>query len=312
MAWIPGVKKRPGRPEPVPLTPRHHSSPAPRPVPAITDPPPAEVVAELAGLREALDRAVPAKRLDRNVLIATWNIRALGGLTEKWRSEADDSPKRDLASVLAIADIISRFDVVAVQELRGNLKALRELLRVLGGDWGLLLTDVTKGQQGQGNDERLGFVFDTRRVKPSGLAAELVIPDEELEDTPIEPGALQRQLRARRTRRALSRPAIRRSSSSRCMSCTAIAPLIAPASFARSRGGWPNGPGARIAITRTSSRWATSTSTGKTTPTGRPSPTLAWPPPPSCRASAARSSTTPAKKASLTRSPGSPKPANAS
>lgn len=160
-------------------------------VPAITDPPPAEVVAELAGLREALDRAVPAKRLDRNVLIATWNIRALGGLTEKWRSEADDSPKRDLASVLAIAEIISRFDVVAVQELRGNLKALRELLRVLGGDWGLLLTDVTKGQQG--NDERLGFVFDTRRVKPSGLAAELVIPDEQLKDSPIEPGALQRQ-----------------------------------------------------------------------------------------------------------------------
>ena len=66
-----------------------------------------------------------------------------------------------------------------------SLQALRELLRVLGGDWGLLLTDGTKGQPG--NNERLGFVFDTRRVKPSGLAAELVIPDEELEDTPSSP-----------------------------------------------------------------------------------------------------------------------------
>lgn len=160
-------------------------------MPAINDPPPEEVRKELAELREALAAAVPAKRLDRNLLIATWNIRAFGGLTEKWRSEAGDSPKRDMASILEIAEIISRFDVVAVQELRGNLKALRELLRVLGGDWGLLLTDVTKGQHG--NDERLGFLFDTRRVKPSGLAAELVIPDEQLRDTPIEPDALQRQ-----------------------------------------------------------------------------------------------------------------------
>jgi hypothetical protein len=57
--------------------------------------------------------------------------------------------------------------------LRGNLGALRHLLKVLGDDWGFILTDVTLGPAG--NDERQAFLFDTRRVKLSGLACELVV-----------------------------------------------------------------------------------------------------------------------------------------
>lgn len=149
---------------------------AARPVPAITDPPPADVAAELVVLGEALDDAVPAKRVDRNLLIGTWNIRHFGDVTEKWRSEEGDQPKRDLAALRCIAEVIARFDVVAVQEVRENIKCLRHMLRLLGDDWAVILTDVTKGKAG--NDERLAFIFDTRRVKPSGLACELVLPDE--------------------------------------------------------------------------------------------------------------------------------------
>ena len=97
--------------------------------------------------------------------------------------------KRDLHSLLSIAEIVLRFDVVAVQEARDNLKALRHLLKVLGPNWGLSLTDVTEGAPG--NAERMAFVFDTRRVVPSGLACEIVVPEERL-DT-IESGALNRQ-----------------------------------------------------------------------------------------------------------------------
>ncbi len=145
-------------------------------MPAITDRPPPEVAEELAALGGALDDAVPAKRVDRNLLIGTWNIRHFGDVTEKWRSEPGDQPKRDLGALRYIAEIISRFDVVAVQEVRENIKCLRHMLRLLGEDWAMILTDVTKGSAG--NDERLAFVFDTRRVKPSGLACELVLPDE--------------------------------------------------------------------------------------------------------------------------------------
>jgi hypothetical protein len=38
----------------------------------------------------------------------------------------------------------------------------------------MILTDVTKGAQG--NDERLAFLYDPRRVKPSGRACELLLP----------------------------------------------------------------------------------------------------------------------------------------
>lgn len=92
-------------------------------MPWVTDAPTAEIRSELQALAVALDDGIPAKALD---------IRAFGGLTEKWRSADEDSPKRDLASLATIGQIISRFDVVGVQEVRGNIKALRGLLRYLG------------------------------------------------------------------------------------------------------------------------------------------------------------------------------------
>ncbi len=158
-------------------------------MPSILDQPPEDVAAELAALRTTLDGAIPARAIDRNLLVATWNLRAFSDLTEKWRSEANDSPKRDLHSLRCIAEIISRFDVVAIQESRANLKALRHMLKALGPNWGLILTDVTEGAAGNG--ERLAFIFDTRRVRPSGLACELVVPEERL--SKIGPDALRRQ-----------------------------------------------------------------------------------------------------------------------
>ena len=152
-----------------------------------TDAPPAEAREDLGRLRAALDESIPPRELDRNLLIGTWNIRAFGGLTEKWKAGDEDSPKRDLHALHCIAEIVSRFDVVAIQEIKADLKALRHMLEVLGPDWGLILTDVTLGSRG--NDERMAYVFDTRRVKPSGLAGELVIPEEWM----LDQGALDRQ-----------------------------------------------------------------------------------------------------------------------
>ena len=104
---------------------------------------------------------------------------------------AGDSPKRDLGSLLLIREIVSRFDVVAVSEGKGNIKALRHMMKALGPDWGFILTDVTMGSAG--NDERLAFVFDTRRVKPSGLAGELVVPEEWLKAESLTPNTLTKQ-----------------------------------------------------------------------------------------------------------------------
>ena len=121
--------------------------------------------------------------------MATWNLRAFGGLTERWRAEEGESPLRDLFDVRCIAEVVSRFDVAALQEVRGNLTALRTLLAALGPDWAAVMTDVTRGRRG--NDERMAFVFDLRRLRPSGLAGELVVAIESETDVPV--GGLGRQ-----------------------------------------------------------------------------------------------------------------------
>lgn len=143
---------------------------------SITDIPPSEVQNNLNLLKADLDAKIPSKKLDKNLLIATWNIRAFGNLTRKWDSVDCDSPKRDLHSILCIAQIISRFDVIAIQEVKDNIRALRDTLKVLGKNWSFILTDVNKGKVGNG--ERMAYLFDTRRVHLSGLAGELVVPEE--------------------------------------------------------------------------------------------------------------------------------------
>ena len=77
-------------------------------MPAITDLPPDEINTEREGLRAALDRQIPRKVLDYNLLLATWNFRSFCNLTEKWAAGSGDRPKRDLHALLRIGDIISR------------------------------------------------------------------------------------------------------------------------------------------------------------------------------------------------------------
>ncbi|SHN09857.1 Endonuclease/Exonuclease/phosphatase family protein [Cyclobacterium lianum] len=155
----------------------------------ILEEPPAAVSQEISALNQVLDLELPFKKLDHNILIATWNIRTFADLTEKWEAGDGDSPKRDLHSLLSIAQIIARFDIVAIQEIKGNIKAFRHMLKVLGNHWSFILTDVSGGNEGNG--ERLGFLFDTRKVKLSGLACELVVPNEKI--ARIKAGAFSRQ-----------------------------------------------------------------------------------------------------------------------
>ncbi len=142
------------------------------------EPPPPETVAVLRRLSAGLDAAIPAKVVDRNLLIGTWNIQQFARVTTRWTPRSDDSPKRNLTDLCCIAEIASRFDVMAIVEVKRSLEALRLLMDVLGPDWGFIVTDTVEGEPG--NDERLGFVFDRRRIQLAGLAGEIVIADSEL------------------------------------------------------------------------------------------------------------------------------------
>jgi len=129
---------------------------------------PAKVVEDIVRLRRKFEASgLPAKKVDENLLIGTWNIRAFGGLFQGW-TENPGSPKRNLRGMAVIAEIVRNFDVCAIQEVKRETTAIRMLQEeFLGPHWGLILSDVTAGDKG--NSERLAYLYDRRRVVPSGF-----------------------------------------------------------------------------------------------------------------------------------------------
>ena len=129
------------------------------------------ITERLLALRRQLDRDIPPRTFQRSLLLATWNIREF------------DSPAygdRIPEAFYYIAEIVDRFDIIAIQEVRRNLKALYRLCEVLGGHWSYIVTDVTEGEPG--NDERMAFLYDTRKVRFGGLASQLVLPPVTIKD----------------------------------------------------------------------------------------------------------------------------------
>jgi len=130
-----------------------------------TDPLQRRIAARLLALSDRLDAEIPARTLDDTLLLATWNIREF------------DSPAyglRGMEPYHYIAEIISRFDLVALQEVRRDTAPLDRLCGLLGPWWKYLVTDVTEGTRG--NKERMAFLYDSRKVEFGGLAGEVVIP----------------------------------------------------------------------------------------------------------------------------------------
>jgi endonuclease/exonuclease/phosphatase family metal-dependent hydrolase len=124
-------------------------------------------ISRLLALRNAFsnDEGAPPSRTFGTLLVATWNIREFDSTT--WGYRLDES-------YFYVAEIIDRFDVVAIQEIRENLYALKRLLRLLGPNWDYIVSDVTEGKPGNG--ERLAFLYDRRKVRFLGVTGELVLP----------------------------------------------------------------------------------------------------------------------------------------
>ena len=125
-------------------------------------------IAGIRRLRAALAQHFPADT-DRmaTVRIGTWNIREFGGPKHGGRETYEP--------LYYMAEIISNFDIVALQEVRDDMSAFLQLLSILGPDWDYLATDVTDG--GAGNGERMVFLFDRTRARFRNIAGELTLPD---------------------------------------------------------------------------------------------------------------------------------------
>ncbi|MEM7242622.1 MAG: endonuclease/exonuclease/phosphatase family protein [Pseudomonadota bacterium] len=153
--------------------------------PHISDPYRAEIIRTLQKLRMGLDMShIPARRAEDNLIIATWNIQHFGS-----------DLNRTAAGMFCLAEIIARFDLVAIQELKSDLSDLKKLLRLLGEDWTYIVSDVNYGTKG--NYERMCYIYNASRVRPSGLVSELSPWDEFFEEFPdLVPSDQQRFLRA--------------------------------------------------------------------------------------------------------------------
>ena len=119
-------------------------------------------------LRTQLDDEMPQKTRDSTLVLGTWNIR-------NFDDNRFMSGPRTQEDLYYIAQIISRFDVVAVQEICDDLGPLKGVMRILGREYDHIVTDITEGPGG--NVERLGFIFDKSKVWFQGVAGELVLPD---------------------------------------------------------------------------------------------------------------------------------------
>ncbi len=126
------------------------------------------VVGNLVELKAQLDGEVPAKDADSDLLLATWNIRDLGKVNRRGFGE------RQPETYFYIAETLSRFDFVAVQEVN-ELDEWEKIVQILGPDWDWIATDVTDPGVG-GNGERLTYLWDRRKVHFRNIAGELVLP----------------------------------------------------------------------------------------------------------------------------------------
>lgn len=125
----------------------------------------------LLRLKSALAAEIPKKTTAENLLIATWNIREFDSSSYGHRSQE---------AIYYIAEILDHFDLIAIQEVNENLYGLNRVLQVLGSFYEVVYSDTTAGSSG--NHERLAFLYDSRKLKFTSLAGEVVIPPFKDED----------------------------------------------------------------------------------------------------------------------------------
>lgn len=114
--------------------------------------------AEIARLRQHKKaRAIP-KRQQGKLLVATWNIANLGAQIRR---------DQDLS---IIAEIVSWFDIVAVQECRENFGDLFNIIHKLPKAYRAIMSDAS------GNNERMSFLYDSKKLTVLEEIGEIAFP----------------------------------------------------------------------------------------------------------------------------------------
>jgi len=128
------------------------------------DPPErARTLEGLSRLRPALVNEVP-RRLNNNLLVANWCLNRFG------------RPAPCGEALFYMAQIMSTFDVISLQEIDRRLESLHGLLEIMGPEWDYFITDITEGALG--GNKRFAILHYHPRVSFEHISGEVVLPDD--------------------------------------------------------------------------------------------------------------------------------------
>lgn len=117
-------------------------------------------IGNLKSLRRFLDVQLPKRTAQGTLVLGTWNIRTIDN------NRFGNGPRLE-ETFLYIAEVISRFDAIAIQEICRDLRPLDRLMSILGDEYRFILTDVTEGSSG--NEESLGFIYNRDKASKSRM-----------------------------------------------------------------------------------------------------------------------------------------------
>ncbi len=121
----------------------------------------------LLALRQKLRSEVRERAGRDALLIASWNLR-------DFDSNRFGHGHRLRESFYYIAEVISAFDLVVLQEVGRNLDALEGVLGILGAEWDYIATESIDTPSGA--EERMAFVFRQSKLMFRKVAGDMVLP----------------------------------------------------------------------------------------------------------------------------------------
>jgi endonuclease/exonuclease/phosphatase family metal-dependent hydrolase len=127
----------------------------------------ARTAERLLALRQKLSSEITGRVGRESLLIATWNLRDFD------TNRLGHGPRLREAFYY-IAEVVSAFDLVVLQEVSRNLDALEGVMAILGPEWDYFATAAV--DVGGGREERMAFVFRQDKIRFRKIAGEIVLP----------------------------------------------------------------------------------------------------------------------------------------
>lgn len=104
----------------------------------------------------------------KNLRIATWNIANFG------------EQLRQPPHLKIIAEMVSWFDLISIQETKENFQHLRQVAQICGKSFRLIFSDEG------GNNERIAFIFNSDKIRTLEEVAELAVSPSEYKNIKLK------------------------------------------------------------------------------------------------------------------------------